>query len=397
MKVALVYDRVNKWGGAERVLLALHDLFPNAPLYTSVYNPQKAPWAKVFDVKTSFLQKLPLASSSHEILAPLMPLAFESFSFDEYDLVISLTSEAAKGIVTKPKTIHVCYCLTPTRYLWSGYKEYFANSTIRFLSKPAVFYLKTWDKIAAQRPDAYIAISKEVQKRIKKYYGKDSIVIYPPVSLGAEVAYENFLVHDAKKLKGSSRTSKPASVHSENFVGSSRPNRGGYFLVVSRLVPYKRIDIAIEACNKLKLSLKIIGTGKEENRLKSLAGSTIEFLGNLTDEELVSYYKNCRVLIFAGYEDFGLTILEAQSFGKPVIAFKAGGALETVIDGKTGLFFNESTVESLIRAIEQFNNLTIDSVDCVKQASKFSFKTFKEQFMNEILRLMPQDDMEKKI
>src|SRR3990167_9737624 len=166
MKVALVYDRVNKWGGAERVLLALHKIFPDAPLYTSVYDKDKAPWAKVFSVKTSFLQNFPFASGNHEYYAPLMPLAFESFTFDEYDLVISVTSEAAKGIITKPGTLHICYCLTPTRYLWSHFNLYFENPILKFISSPVASYLKTWDRIAAQRPDVMIAISDTVRKRI---------------------------------------------------------------------------------------------------------------------------------------------------------------------------------------------------------------------------------------
>ena len=183
MKVALVYDRVNKWGGAERVLLALHKLFPDAPLYTSVYNPKTAPWAEVFDVRTSFLQQFPYAQSNHELYAPLMPLAFESFLFDQYELVISLTSEAAKGILTKPKTMHLCYCLTPTRYLWSAHKEYFKDKKSRVLARPFISYLRTWDVVASQRPDVYIAISKEIQGRINKYYGRESTVVYPPVEL----------------------------------------------------------------------------------------------------------------------------------------------------------------------------------------------------------------------
>ena len=165
MKVALVYDRINKWGGAERVLLALNKFFPGAPLYTSVYNPISAPWAKIFDIKVSFLQNFPFAQIHHEVYAPLMPMAFESFSFDEYDLVISLTSESAKGIITKPHTKHICICLTPTRYLWSGYNEYFTNHLIRFLSVPITNYLRFWDKVASSRPDSFVAISKEVQKR----------------------------------------------------------------------------------------------------------------------------------------------------------------------------------------------------------------------------------------
>lgn len=352
MKVALVYDRVNKWGGAERVLLALHQIFPNALLYTSVYNPKTAPWAKVFDIKTSFLQKIPFLSSFHEFLAPIMPLAFEEFSFEEYDLVISVTSEAAKGIITKPHTLHVCYCLTPTRYLWSGYKEYFRNKLFRFLSKPFIYYLRFWDKIAAQRPDAYIAISKEVQSRINKYYDRKSEVVYPPLMLGGSV---------------------------RSFSATS-----SYFLIASRLVPYKRIDIAVRAFNKLKMPLKIVGIGSESDRLKRMAKSNIEFLGYLTDEKLMSYYRGCRALIFPGVEDLGLTIVEAQSFGKPVIAFRAGGALETIIERKTGLFFNEPNAESLIVAIKQFNSLVINPRDCIDQAQKFSFERFREQILKQV-------------
>src|SRR3990172_1252396 len=163
-KVAIVYDRVNKWGGAERVLLTLHEMFPDAPLYTSVYDEKNASWAKVFsNIYTSFLQKIPFAKGNHEFLAPLMPLAFESFNFNDYDLVISVTSEAAKGIITKSGTTHICYCLTPTRYLWSGYEEYFKNPILKFISKPFVSYLRMWDKIAANRPDKIIAISTEVK------------------------------------------------------------------------------------------------------------------------------------------------------------------------------------------------------------------------------------------
>lgn len=363
MKVALVYDRVNKWGGAERVLLALHKLFPQAPLYTSVYDPIKAPWSLRFNsgqakIKTSFLQKFPFASSNHQLFATLMPIAFESFSFDEFDLVISVTSEAAKGIITKPQTKHICYCLTPTRYLWSGYEEYFKNPILRFFSKLVVTYLRFWDKIAANRPDVFIAISKEVKGRIKKYYNRDSEVVCPPLTLNPKSEIRN-----PKQFQ-----------NTKNKIQN-------YFLIVSRLVPYKRIDLAIKAFNNLGLPLKIVGTGSEFNKLKNIAKSNIELLGSLTDEELVRYYRGCRALVFPGVEDFGLTILEAQSFGKPVIAFRAGGALETIIEGKTGLFFDEQKVESLILAIKQFNNLTINSKDCVKNAEEFSFERFKKEFM----------------
>lgn len=362
MKVAFVYDRVNKWGGAERVLLTLHELFPDAPLYAAIYNPETALWAKDFKVIPSFLQKFPFARTNHELYPWLMPLAFESFNFDEYDVVISVTSEAAKGIITKPKTLHICYCLTPTRYLWSHYNLYFQNPTLRFISKPVVSYLRTWDKMAAQRPDYYLAISKEVQGRIKKYYSRNSMVIYPPVILAS--SYQRLAPSLAK-----------------NLTKHYTLDASGYFLVVSRLVPYKRIDIAIEAFNQLGWPLKIVGVGSEETRLRKMAKANIEFLGNLTDSELLRYYRDCRALVFAGMEDLGLTILEAQSFGRPVIAFKGGGALETVIEGKTGLFFDRQSADSLIRALRAFDPRKYKSEDCKRNTDRFSIERFKKEFI----------------
>ncbi len=349
MKVALVYDRVNKLGGAERVLLALHELYPEAPIYTSVLNSKKALWANVFNIITSFLQKLPHAASHHELLATLMPIAFESFSFDEFDLVISITSESAKGIITKPTTKHICYCLTPTRYLWSGYDEYFKNQFFKILAYPLVSYLRTWDKIAANRPDFYIAISNEVKKRIKKYYDLESEVVYPPLYISSK-----------------KRTIKN--------------NKSNFFLVVSRLIAYKRIDLAIEACNALQLPLKIIGTGHEEKILKKIAGPSVEFLGNLTDDKLIVYYTQAKALLCPGIEDFGLTIIEAQKYGTPVIAFRGGGALETIIERKTGLFFDKQKKDSLIQTLNEFSKYNFNSEDCVKQAAAFSFKKFKANF-----------------
>ncbi len=359
MKVALVYDRVNKWGGAERVLLALHKIFPKAPLYTSVYDKKNAQWAKVFDVRTSFLQKIPFAKRHHEWYASLMPIAFEGFDFDTYDVVISLTSEAAKGIVTKPKTKHICICLTPTRYLWSGYDEYFASQILRILSRPIISLLRKWDFAAAQRPDIYVAISEEVARRLKKYYKKSSQVIYPSIEL------------HKRKL--------------------SEIQENTYFLVVSRLVPYKRIDIAIEACNELQLPLKIIGTGSEEQTLREIAGSTIEFLGNVNDEELIEYYIKSAALLFPGLEDFGLTVLEAAQYGKPVIAYKAGGALETIIEGKTGEFFFPQTTRALVKKLQLLLKSRKISIGrkiknpyakaSMEQARKFDQKTFQKNIV----------------
>lgn len=359
MKVALVYDRVNKWGGAERLLLALHELFPKAPLYTSVYNIQTASWAQVFKIKSSFLQKFPKATLAHEYYPLFMPSAFESFSFDAYDLVISVTSEAAKGIITKPHTKHICYCLTPTRYLWSGYEDYFKDNFFKTISYPATYYLRKWDHAAAQRPDAFIAISKEVQSRIKQYYGRESALVYPPV----EISNFKFKISNKSEYK------------------KKKISKNSYFLVVSRLVSYKRIDIAIEAFNKLKENLIVIGTGSEEKKLREIAGSTITFIGNISDVELQEYYKNCKALIFPGNEDFGLTVLEAQAFGKPVIAYKKGGALETIIEGKTGDFFYPQTANSLIKVVQKFRKIKYNTDECKNQAQKFNKDRFKEEFV----------------
>ena len=369
MKVALVYDRVNKWGGAERVLLALHELFPEAPLFTSVYDPAGAPWAEKFTVKTSFLQQFPFAAKHHELIPFLMPIAFETFTFDDYDLVISVTSEAAKGILTKTKTKHICYCLTPTRYLWSGYDDYFGNGLFSFLTKPVVAYLRKWDKVAAQRPDALVAISKEVQSRIKKYYDRESQVVYPPVTLSS------WRGNDLDRIsKVSKKPRDPIAALQDD----------SYFLVVSRLskfTKYKRIDLAIQACNELGLPLKIVGTGSWEPELKAMAGPTIEFLGNLTDEKLVAYYKSCTALIFPGTEDFGLTILEAQQFGKPVIAYRGGGAVETIVEGKTGMFFHPQQVSALKQVLATFDKKQFKASDCKKQSERFNRERFRKDFL----------------
>lgn len=347
MKTALVYDRVNKWGGAERVLLALHDIFPDADLFTSVYNPRSAKWAEVFNIKTSFLQKIPFANRVHELLGTFMPLAFESFDFEKYDLVISVTSEAAKGIITKPKTLHICYCLTPTRYLWSGFDVYFKNPLFRFISAPLVSYLKMWDKVAAYRPDEFIAISTEVKSRIKKYYNRDSAVIFPPLFL---------------------QELEPVL-----------PQDKDYFLIISRFVPYKRIDLAIKTFNKLNLPLKIIGSGWDESDLKGQSSENIEFLNNLSEAELYGYYKNCKALIHPSIEDFGLAMVEAQYFGKPVIAYRGGGALDIIKEGETGEFFDEQ--KTLTSVLEKFESKRYNESVCRENALRFSFANFKNNLL----------------
>lgn len=378
MKVALVYDRVNKWGGAERVLLTLHEMFSDAPLYTSVYNPRTAPWASAFPkIYTSFLQKWPWERIRHEFLAPLMPIAFESFDFGEYDLVISVTSEAAKGIITKPGTKHICYCLTPTRYLWSGYETYFPSQWMRWLTQPFVDYLRKWDKIAAQRPDVMIGISKEVVGRIKRYYSRDTEMVYPPVSLDDR---KSSMDGSASRMEDrgliyqpSSTLKKPSSIL--NHLPST------YFLIVSRLVPYKRVDLAIEAFNELDIPLIIIGTGSEEQKLKRMAKKNIYFTGHLTDGQLASYYEKATALIFPQEEDFGLTVVEAQNMGTPVIAFRAGGALETVASGESGEFFYPQTASALAHIVKSFKKSKYDPKVIEKNAEKFSKERFKKAFL----------------
>ncbi len=354
MKVALVYDRINKWGGAEQVLLALHQLFPDAPLYTSVYDQEAAAWAKVFEVRTSFLQKLPLPKNAHEYYPFLMGLAFESFNFDKFDVVISVTHEFAKAIITKPKTWHVCYCLTPTSYLWSSREDYFSGrpSWFRRLSAPIISYLRWYDRIVAQRPDDYIAISQTVKDRIKNFYHRESTVIYPPVSLPT---------------------------------GDKILPVSDFFLIVSRLASQKRLDIAISAFNQLGWPLKIVGVGREERRLKRMAKSNIEFLGYLTADRLANYYRACRAVVIPGAEDFNIVAVEAQSFGKPVIALKSGGVTETVVEGKTGWFFLEKSPQSLVALLKKIDPTKIAATNCRQNASRFSLDRFQKEFKEYVL------------
>lgn len=333
-KLALVYDRVNKWGGAERVLLALHKIWPEAPLYTAVYDKNKARWADVFEVRPSFLGKLP-----HEFLPWITPLAFETFNFDEFDVVLSVTSAEAKGIITKPHTRHICYCLTPTRYLWSSADIYESVGVMGYGLRMMSPILRRWDKIAASRPDSYIAISKRVKARVEKYYNrKVEKIIYPPVDI-------------------------------EKFT----PNgTGDYFLCVARLVPYKRVDAVIHAFNKLGWPLKIVGTGMMEKYLKGIAKKNVSIVGDLTDEELVAYYQKCRAFVTSGEEDFGIVALEAQACGKPVICPRDSGMAETVVEGKTGEFFDKDLIETL----QKFVKKKYDSSSCRENAEKFSTDRF---------------------
>ena len=363
MRVALVYDRINKFGGAERVLTALHEIWPEAPLFTSVYDSNGADWAKGWDLKTSFLQSIPFAKKWHEGFGWMMPLAFESFDFSDFDVIISVTSEAAKGIITNQRQLHICYLLTPTRYLWSHANDYLSEvpKLLRPLARIVQAKLRIWDYMAAQRPDTIFTISELVRKRCSKFYRRNSEVIYPMLPLNISIKRSDLGVRQGRTLSDKK-----------------------YFLVVSRLVPYKRIDLAIEACNKLKLPLVVIGTGSEEEKLKRLAGPTIKFTGYLTDRELVEYYRNTKAVIMPQEEDFGLTAVEALYLEIPVISYKYSGAAEVIKDGETGVLFDKQTVGSLIEAIKRF----LKTVKFRKlHHEKFSGKMFKQEFKDKIKQL----------
>jgi len=355
-RIALVYDRVNKWGGAERLLLSLHRLYPQAPLYTLVYYPPNSAWADKIKIKSSFLNYLSPFRSHHEYLAPLAPLAFENFNFDSFDIVISLTSAEAKSIISKPQTLHLCYCLTPPRYLWGSQKDYPLPSFLRNS-------LRRTDLILSTRPDNYLAISKEVKGRLKKYYHQEAEVIYPPFD----------------------PIFKPGSILKPL---SSRQ----YYLYVGRLVKYKQVDLLIKVFNKLGQKLIIAGTGREEKDLKKMASRNISFLGLVSDSELISLYQNARAVIFPQREDFGLVPLEAQACGTPVIAYAKGGALETIKDKQSGLFFQKQEILPIITAIKYFEaeKHQIKPANCLKNVAQFSQNRFFYQFSAKVETLWEQ-------
>jgi len=349
MKVALVHDYLNQMGGAERVVMAFHEIFPDAPIYTSIYDPQHVdPAFQKMDIRTSFMQKLPLVTKHHQPYLPFYPFAMESLDMRGYDLVLSSSSAFGKGVITRPETMHICYCHTPMRWCWN-YDEYVEReqlgSVARHILPFLITGLRTWDQTSSMRVDHFIANSPVVAERIQKYYRREAVIIPAPV--------------DAQRF---------------NFDPTTQPE--DYFLILSRLVPYKRVDLAIEACNKLCLPLVIIGSGRDEERLKKLAGPTIRFMGRLSDAEVLHYYAHCRAFLFPGEEDFGITPLEAQASGRPVIAYGAGGALASVVDGVTGIFFNQQTVESLASVLETFDEHKFDPQTIRNHALEFDMPRF---------------------
>lgn len=356
MKVALVHDYLVQYGGAERVLECFSEIFPTAPIYTLVYDRKLL--RNIFDekrIRTSFLQKIPLAASEHRLFPVLMPTAIEQFDLSYYDVVLSDSSSFAKGVITKPGTLHVCYCHTPMRYAWDDCHKYTREFRFPSLIKKAIpfamNYIRLWDRLAAKRVDKFIANSHLVEDRIRKYYRVPARVIHPPVFLA------NF-------------TLPPAA-----------PPRKRYYLMVGRLVPYKRFDLGVKVFNRLGLPLCIVGDGPEYKNLKKMARSNVELVGSLpsSGRELVKMYQDCEALVYPQEEDFGLVPLEAMACGKPVIAYRGGGALETVEEGVTGIFFDRQEEGDLVETLESFRSMAFDPLKIREHAQKFNKERFKQE------------------
>jgi glycosyltransferase involved in cell wall biosynthesis len=358
-KVAIVHDFLTYWGGAEQVLKSLHNIYPDAPIYTLLYDKKMDGYLPNARVRVSFLNKMPsFLRKRKKLLLPLMPTAAETFDLSGFDLVISSSSSFAKGIIVKPKTFHLSYCHTPTRFLWDWHRDYLEENRVGGIKKlfavPVVHAMRIWDRSASDRVDCYVANSKNTARRIRKFYARESEVIYPPV--------------DFAKFNGA----------------ESLPEVGkkDYYLIVSRLSPYKKIDIAVTAFNKLGLPLIIIGEGSDRRRLEKMAEKNITFLGFQEEKNLMAYYNKARALIFPGEDDFGITIVEAMSFGKPVLAYARGGALETVIPGKTGELFESEVPEILADGIRRLNRnmVSYNPAEIKAFAERFSRERFEKSF-----------------
>lgn len=350
MKVAIVHDFLMQMGGAEKVVEVLHEMFPEAPIYTSAFDPTVMPaYYRSWDIRTSFIQRLPFKRRTHRMILPLYPIAFEQFDLSAYDLVISSSSAFAKGIITPPHTVHVCYTHAPMRFAWST-QSYVENENmpwfLRPLLVPVTHYLRTWDAVASTRVDHYIANSSVVARRIKKFYRRDADIIFPPVNT------ERFAI---------------------------APDVGDYYILVSRAVPYKRLDLAVDAFTRLKKPLKIVGSGRQMKALQAQAGNTVEFMGRVGDADLTKLLARARAYIMPGEEDFGIAPVEANASGRPVIAFAAGGALDTQIDGVTGVLFKEQTIDHLCEAVCRLESISFDPHQIREHARQFDTEVFKTE------------------
>ncbi len=360
LSVALAHDHLNQFGGAEQVLMQLHKLFPQAPVYTVMFDSKIADSLfPNWDIRASFLQKAPAVTRLFKWYLNLMPAAVEHLNLSDYNLVISSCSALIKGLVLKPETVHICYCHTPTRYLWSDTHQYTEDleqpKIIKKILPLILTKLRQWDQLAAQRVDHFIANSQFVARRINKYYHRPAEVIYPPVDLS-------------------------------NFKISSKVE--DYYLVVSRLRPYKRVDLAITAFNKLGIPLKIIGAGEQEQALKKLAKNNIEFLGPVTEAEKAHYLSRAKALIFPQEEDFGITAVESLASGRPVIAYGGGGVLEIIQDGVGGKLFVEQNWQSLADAVIRFRPESFDPMKLRQESFKFDNQIFAAKLQTFINKAM---------
>lgn len=361
MKIALIHDHLNQVGGAEKVLLSFKNIFSDSPIYTLLHYPEDTSnLFHKFEVRESFIKSLPFSKKFFRWYLPFMPTAIESFDLNEYDVILSDASAFAKGIISSPKAKHICYCHTPTRYLWNDRHAYVNSLKHGEMFKRALMLvlnrLRSWDYQAAQRVDHFIANSQFVAERIEKYYGKSAEVIYPPV--------------DIDKFEISNQI-------------------GDYYLMIARLRPYKKVDLVIKAFNRLRIPLKIIGTGEEEKYLKSIARDNIEFVGGVDDDVKAKYLSHCRALVHPQEEDFGITAVEAMASGRPVIAYRGGGALETIVENQTGVFFDEQTWEDLANEVIGFDHTKFNSDKIKEHSQKFS----KERFQREILEFVKKSTL----
>jgi glycosyltransferase involved in cell wall biosynthesis len=350
MKLALIHDWLNQRGGAEDVLEALVGMFPGAPLYTSIYAPELMPaHYRRWPIRTSFMDRLPGIHRRHQPYLPLYPLAFERFDLNGHDLLLSNKSGFCHGVRKPAGARHICYCLTPTRYVW-GFDDYAEreglSAAARLMLRPLLAWLQRWDKRAADGVDDFIAISSEVQRRIGKFYGRASEIIYPPVDV-------------------------------RRFSVTSGP--GDYFLSLGRLIPYKRVDLAVAACDELGLPLWVAGEGRDRARLEALAGPTVKFLGRVPDAGLPELFARARGFIFPGLEDFGIAPAQALAAGRPVIAYAGGGALDIVQDGVNGVLFREKSVASLKAALLRFADFKFDAQAIRQSAERFDTSVFIER------------------
>lgn len=361
LRVAVVHDWLTNVAGAEKVVFEMLRVFPQADVYTSVYRPEAFRGAlQGHEIYTSFLQKVPLARKKHQLFPVLRRYAFEGFDFSDYDLVISSSTAEGKGIITPESTTHISYIHTPTRYFWSHYDQYLKDPgfgvldpVVRFQLKRTIKSSRRWDFAAAQRPDVMLANSVTVQKRIEKYYKRSAEVVYPPVDT------ERFM----------HQQSRP----------SDAPE--SYFVVASRLIPYKRFDIAVQACQKAGKRLVVVGGGSELKKLKEMADGSVIFKGHTSDDALVAYVQHAEALLFPGEEDFGIAPVEAMAAGIPVIAYAVGGATETVIPGKTGELVDSQSVSAFAQALREFDAEKYSKGTLRAQAAKFSQEAFRERLL----------------